>query len=376
MGLSQPTHPRSGRVRQARRETRLRRGYVRHADSTCSATTIRYRRDEWITAGVLDQLEHIVLTAYDQTVGLDLADVTVDGQITKTPCRGEAAGNSPVDRGSSESSGLDSSTVTASRWAAWSLPRTATTPHCRPTLEKLGRFELALPEQMAVHLDARTDSKVTRELLDELGCEWRIRPKGDVIAISHTRRWVYGTDQLLVQPRVQLHRHLHRTTHHSHQRTTDPDDRYHRHPPPHPRSLDHPPLGCPATPATMTIRPLPARSLGDWVVEARAQFSSGDKTGCDGCSTPPHPGHREAVPRHHTWMRRASLGTRLWSGARRPSRTASAQPGSLWPHLTASSLGGVVLPLPVSPRRASTTQGGVRGSGAVCWDTAGRGPGR
>nr|WP_159031878.1 hypothetical protein [Streptomyces lydicus] len=44
-------------------------------------------------------------------------------------------------------------------------------PFLRPTPEKLGRFELALPEQITVHLDAGYDSTVTRKLLTELGCE-------------------------------------------------------------------------------------------------------------------------------------------------------------------------------------------------------------
>ncbi|MFE3651839.1 hypothetical protein ACFXO2_29225 [Streptomyces sp. NPDC059152] len=56
-------------------------------------------------------------------------------------------------------------------------------------LLKLGRFELALPEQITVHLDAGYDSTVTRKPLTDLGCEWRIRPKGVVIPINHTRRW-------------------------------------------------------------------------------------------------------------------------------------------------------------------------------------------
>lgn len=63
-------------------------------------------------------------------------------------------------------------------------------PFLRPTLEKLGRFELALPEQITVHLDAGYDSTVTRKLLAEFGCEWRIQPKGVGIPINHTRRWV------------------------------------------------------------------------------------------------------------------------------------------------------------------------------------------
>lgn len=52
--------------------------YDRIADTTCSATTIRQRRDEWITVEIFEQLEQICLEAYDQIVGLDLGEVTVD----------------------------------------------------------------------------------------------------------------------------------------------------------------------------------------------------------------------------------------------------------------------------------------------------------
>jgi transposase len=69
------------------------------ADSTCSATTIRARRDEWINAGIFVQLKQIVLEAYDRIVGLILTDIAVDGCITKAPGSGECAGLSPVDRG-------------------------------------------------------------------------------------------------------------------------------------------------------------------------------------------------------------------------------------------------------------------------------------
>jgi transposase len=73
--------------------------YERVADSGCSATTIRNRRDEWIEAGVFDALEQICLAAYDRIVGLELENLTVDGCIVKAPCGGEMAGKSPVDRG-------------------------------------------------------------------------------------------------------------------------------------------------------------------------------------------------------------------------------------------------------------------------------------
>src|SRR2546430_15642834 len=38
------------------------------------------------------------LRAYDQVIGLELAEVAVDGCLTKAPCGGERAGPSPVDR--------------------------------------------------------------------------------------------------------------------------------------------------------------------------------------------------------------------------------------------------------------------------------------
>ena len=73
--------------------------YWRIADESCSETTLRRRRDEWIDLGVMDALREMVLEVYDQIVGLDMADEAVDGCITKAPCGGEKAGRSPVDRG-------------------------------------------------------------------------------------------------------------------------------------------------------------------------------------------------------------------------------------------------------------------------------------
>jgi hypothetical protein len=40
-------------------------GYRRIADHTCSATTLRRRRDEWSSAGVAEQLRLAVLAADD-----------------------------------------------------------------------------------------------------------------------------------------------------------------------------------------------------------------------------------------------------------------------------------------------------------------------
>lgn len=40
--------------------------YERIADESCSATTLRRRPDEWIVSGAMEQLQRIVLDAYDR----------------------------------------------------------------------------------------------------------------------------------------------------------------------------------------------------------------------------------------------------------------------------------------------------------------------
>ncbi len=73
--------------------------YERIADASCSESTLRRRRDEWIELGVMERLREICLDAYDHLIGLELSEVAVDGCVTKAPCGGEKAGRSPVDRG-------------------------------------------------------------------------------------------------------------------------------------------------------------------------------------------------------------------------------------------------------------------------------------
>jgi transposase len=66
-----------------------------------SDTTLRARRDEWIAAGVFEQLETEALAAYDRIIGLDLSEVAVDGSLHKAPCGGEGTGPNPTDRSKS-----------------------------------------------------------------------------------------------------------------------------------------------------------------------------------------------------------------------------------------------------------------------------------
>ena len=44
--------------------------YERIADGSCSESTLRRRRDEWIELGVMERLRKICLEAYDRLIGL------------------------------------------------------------------------------------------------------------------------------------------------------------------------------------------------------------------------------------------------------------------------------------------------------------------
>lgn len=57
--------------------------YQRIADETCSATTLRRRRDEWIADGIMDRLQGLVRDADDRMIGLDVKDIAIDCCITK-----------------------------------------------------------------------------------------------------------------------------------------------------------------------------------------------------------------------------------------------------------------------------------------------------
>ena len=130
--------------------------YRRIADESCSATTLRGRRDEWIAHGAMQTLREVALEAYDRFIGLELTDVAVDGCITKAPCGGEKAGRSPVvdrgKRGTKRSTAVDArgipiGCVTAPANLHDSPPLLA------PTLDAVAETLGELPERVSVHLD-------------------------------------------------------------------------------------------------------------------------------------------------------------------------------------------------------------------------------
>ena len=164
--------------------------YEKIADGSCSATTLRRRRDEWIAAGVIDSLREIALEAYDRMVGLEPSDVAVDSCITKAPCGGEKAGRSPVDRGKR---GIKRSVVVDGRGiplGCVSAPANRhDSPLLAPTLDTARALGLVAQGAM-VHLDRGYDSDLTRERLRERGLVAEISQKGRPAPLNATKRWI------------------------------------------------------------------------------------------------------------------------------------------------------------------------------------------
>jgi hypothetical protein len=166
-------------------------GYERIATPGCSDRTIRRRLKAWAALGIGEQVHALALAAYDQVIGLELADVAVDGCITKAPCGGQCAGPSPVDR---RKGGLKRSVATEDYGIPLGLACAGANRHdsplLAPTLQAAAnQLGGVLPEQRACHLDAGYDSNPTRQTLSGLGFTSQIAHKGAPAPIQAGRRW-------------------------------------------------------------------------------------------------------------------------------------------------------------------------------------------
>jgi transposase len=161
--------------------------YWRIADDGCSATTLRRRRDEWVSSGVMNELEEIARDSYDRTIGLELSDIAVDCCITKAPCGGEMAGKSPVDRGKR---GIKRSVaVDADGIPLGSITAPANyhdSPLLSETLDTVKTL-VSLAELANVHLDRGYDSEFTRKRLEERSLIGVISKKGGPAPLQATR---------------------------------------------------------------------------------------------------------------------------------------------------------------------------------------------
>jgi transposase len=176
-----------------------------------SDTTLRARRDEWVTAGVFDRLVEEALAAYDRIIGFDLRDCAVDASLQKAPRAGEGSGPSPVDRGKrgwkwslfADRNGIPLGWVAAA----------ANRNDCvllEPTIAKAAARGLA-PECLTLHLDRGYDNGVVRAAvaaagIGQLVCS-RVRPPNTAMTkkivplgmrwpIERTNSWLSNFGQL------------------------------------------------------------------------------------------------------------------------------------------------------------------------------------
>jgi transposase len=134
--------------------------YHRIADASCSQSTLRRRRDEWIELGLMERLREICLEAYDRLIGLELSEVAVDCCITKAPCGGQKAGRSPVDRGKrglKRSMAVDTKGIPIG--AVMAPANLHDSPLLVPTLEATSESLGALPEGTSVHLETAATTR-------------------------------------------------------------------------------------------------------------------------------------------------------------------------------------------------------------------------
>jgi transposase len=192
-------------------------------DHQVSDTTLRARRDEWIAAGVFDQLRTEALAAFDRIVGLDLSEVAIDGSLHKAPCGGDGTGPNPTDRGKlgwKWSVAVDRHGVPI----GWSIDGANRNDvrMLEPTLDDIAAAGL-LVDVDTVHLDRGYDSGAVRERLAGYGlCDAVIQRRGTKTPGERTQpvrlglRWIVEATNTWWSNYGQLRRNTDRRTHHRH----------------------------------------------------------------------------------------------------------------------------------------------------------------
>jgi transposase len=187
-----------------------------------SDTTLRARRDEWIAAGVFDQLKAEALAAFDRIIGLDLSEVAVDGSLHKAPYGGEGTGPNPTDRAKS---GWKWSVASERHGVplGWTIDgaNRNDVPMLIPTIEAVADIGL-LADIDTLHLDRGYDYPVVRERLGEFGLhDVNIQRRGTKQPgakqpVRLGLRWIVEATNSWWSNYGQLRRNTDRRSHHRH----------------------------------------------------------------------------------------------------------------------------------------------------------------
>jgi hypothetical protein len=192
-------------------------------DHRVSDTTLRPRRDEWISAGVFETLKTEALAAFDRIIGLELEDVALDGSLHKAPYGGEGTGPNPTDRAklgwkwsvAAERHGIPVG------WAIDSANRNDVTM-LEPTLDAVAAAGL-LADIGTLHLDRGYDYGAVRDRLRAYGIEeFEIQRRGTKVPGVKTQplrlglRWIVEATNTWWSNYGQLRRSTDRRVRHRH----------------------------------------------------------------------------------------------------------------------------------------------------------------
>lgn len=191
-------------------------------DHQVSDTTLRGRRDEWISAGVFERLEVEVRAGYDRIIGYDLSEVAIDGSLHKAPCGGEGTGPNPTDRGKlgwKWSVAVDAAGIPLG-WVIDGANRHDSVL-LSPTLDAVRAGLVA--EIETLHLDRGYDSGVTRQRLAAAGISDAIiqrrgtkPPPGTPHRLTLGLRWIVEATNSWWSNYGQLRRNTDRRNRHRH----------------------------------------------------------------------------------------------------------------------------------------------------------------
>ncbi len=192
-------------------------------DHAVSDTTLRTRRNEWVAAGVFDQLRDEAITAYDRILQLDLDTVSIDGSLHKAPCGGEGTGPNPTDRGKlghKWSLAVDANGIPIG-WVLDGANRNDI-PLLAPTIASIDRYGL-LADIGTLCLDRGYDYPKIRAMLNDVGlCELDIQkrgtkpPKGTPHRLTLGLRWIVEAANSWLSNYGQLRRSTDRKISHRH----------------------------------------------------------------------------------------------------------------------------------------------------------------
>lgn len=161
-----------------------------------SDTTLRSRRTEWVNAGVFHQLMEDCLAIYDELIGIDTSDVSIDGSTQLAPGGGADTNNVPGSKGRKTmkwSIGVDAVGIGLGGIIVSGSANDY--PLLQPTLDEITARDWTAAIGM-LHLDRgygypSLPTKLTGHQIDQVAVTMRNKPgEGRVALVGLKQRWV------------------------------------------------------------------------------------------------------------------------------------------------------------------------------------------